>query len=223
MRYMKLAALLVSAALCTGGVTSCGSKKSSSKTYGEWELITPEAGAVDENLGSYRIDPETGIKLYYEEEDFPRELVITLEKHFLAFQNKDFESFKEQNHPIYNEEMEKFLQKGYHYGLKESFEKHADSISSSLGGSFEVTRVKVEPSQRFASPEEGVQDFFTFMNETFENEDFEKKVRDDCDEFYYFTFYVMAKDAEGNEQIIVSDEENNAIYAEKDGKYYTFG
>ncbi len=223
MRYVKLTALLLSAVLCAGSVTSCGSKKSSSKTPGEWELITPEEGAEDENLGSYRIDPETGIKLYYEEDEFPRELVRTLANHFLAFQNKDFESFKEQNYPLYNEKMEKFLQDGFQYGQKESFEKQADSINEMMGGSFEVTRVKVEPSQLFADPEEGVQDFFSFMNEKFGSDDFEKKVREDCDEFYYFTFYIMAKNADGKEQIIVSDEENNAFFAEKGGKFYTFG
>jgi hypothetical protein len=226
MKYTKFAALLLCAALCAG-VTSCGSKKSSSdsssEVHADWELITPDEEDEDANLGSYRIDPDTGVKLYYEETEFPRELALALENHFLAFQNKDFESFKAQNYPLYNEKMEQFLQEDYQYGQKESFEKHVESICESLGGSFEVTRVKIEPSTLFATEEEGVKDFLDYMGQIFKDDSFGDKVREDCDSFRYFTFYVMAKDADGKEQIIVSDEENNAVYAVKDGKYYTFG
>lgn len=224
MNKLKYIALLLCAVMGASAMTACGKEKSSSvEAPKEWELITPDEGDEEYSLGSYRIDPETGIKLYYDEEEFPRELAIALEKHFLAFQNRDFDSFREQNFPLYNEEMEEFLQSGYQYGIEESFGKQVDSINENCGGSFEITRVKIEPSEQFETQEEGIEDFLVFMGEIFESDDFGDKVREETDELLYFSFFVMAKNADGEEIGIVSEHQNNTVFALKDGKYYSFG
>ena len=103
MNKLKITALALAAVMSMSVVTACGSKKSSSaesssaeeqqeKKVNDWELESPSEGAKDYDLGDYRTDPETGIKLYYEEEQFPRELVLALEHYFLTFEKNDLEA-----------------------------------------------------------------------------------------------------------------------------------
>ncbi|MBQ3948571.1 MAG: hypothetical protein II656_08630 [Ruminococcus sp.] len=232
MNKLKITALALAAVMSMSVVTACGSKKSSSaesssaeeqqeKKVNDWELESPSEGAKDYDLGDYRTDPETGIKLYYEEEQFPRELVLALEHYFLTFEKNDLEAYKAANLPLYNEEWEKYLQKEYKYGIESSFKTRCDSLKDAMEGTYKITRIKVEKSEQFPTEEEGVDDYLKWLGDIISNDKFPEQVKSNCDSLRYMSFYVMAENSKGEENMLVS--EYNIIFAEKDGKYYTFG
>lgn len=207
--------------VAAGGNGSSEDETASGSSSEEWPLESPEEGAMDYDLGDYRTDPETGIKLYYDDTAFSRELMQTLERYFLTFQNRDFEGYKEINYPEYCDDMETFLQKDYGYGLEESFNGQCDNLNDIMGGSFKITRVKAEVSEEYDSEQEGIDDFLEYMDEVFGSSDFSTNVKNSGGELRYFTFYIMAEDADGEESMLVS--QFNTLFLLKDGKYYTFG
>ena len=53
------------------------------------ELVEPDESVPEEaDLGSYHLSDD-GVKLYYEEDEFPDELVLTLKEYFQAFSRSD--------------------------------------------------------------------------------------------------------------------------------------
>lgn len=126
MRKNKILSVLLSAVLCLGCFAGCGKEKNDSSSTDKkenanssstlekeetseiGELITPDKDSEEYDLGSYRIS-ENGVKLYYEDSEYPTELVSTLEKYFTSFETGDYESYKECIFPSYIETMEKYL------------------------------------------------------------------------------------------------------------------
>ncbi|MCM1058705.1 MAG: hypothetical protein NC452_00240, partial [Eubacterium sp.] len=72
--------------------------------------ITPSEDSEEYELGRYCIS-DKGIKLYYDEEEYPEELILALEKYFKSFEEKDYASYCECVYPSYIDKMEEFLQK----------------------------------------------------------------------------------------------------------------
>ncbi len=234
MKKFVLTALILPAVLCLSG---CGKSKDSSsekepKTTeasisGIDEtsaadisgIITPDKDSEEYDLGSYRIS-ENGVKLYYEDSEYPAELVSALEKYFTSFETGDYESYKECIFPSYIETMEKYLQENYQYGLDKSFQTQCDNLKTNMGGSFEITRIKVEKPVEVESEEAGAEEFLDNLDGFF-GQAYKESVKNDCDALRYMTFSVMAKDAEDTESLLVSGF--YILFAEKDGKYYTFG
>lgn len=227
MKKSVLSTLILSAVLCLGGCGKSKDNSSSEKNSQKIEttaadssgIITPDKDSEEYDLGSYRIS-SNGIKLYYEDSEYPPELIETLEKYFLSFSTGDFASYKECIFPSYIETMESYLQENYQYGLEKSFQTQCDNLSVNMGGSFEITRIKAEKPIEVESEEAGAEEFLDNLDSFFGN-NYKESVKNDCDNLRYMTFSVMAKDADGNESLLVSSF--YILFAEKDGKYYTFG
>lgn len=237
MRKNRISAVLLSAVLCFGCFGGCGKSKDSSSekepktteasisgvdetsAAGSSGIITPDKDSEEYDLGSYRIS-ENGVKLYYEDSEYPAELVSTLEKYFTSFETGDYESYKECIFPSYIETMEKYLQENYQYGLDKSFQTQCDNLKTNMGGDFEITRIKVEKPVEVESEETGADEFLDNLDGFF-GQAYKESVKKDCDALRYMTFSVMAKDAEDTESLLVSGF--YILFAEKDGKYYTFG
>lgn len=167
MRIFAAAAAVICAVSCvsckSGKEASFSVSENSIPESGVGELITPEEGSAEYNLGQYRMS-SSGVKLYYDEEEVPQEVVLALESYFLSFQNNDFESYKASLFPDYAERYEKFLQDEYNYQLDSSFAlsreklsniiknehaEHAEHDTSSAtesesSGEFKITRIKVQ-------------------------------------------------------------------------------
>ena len=234
MKKSRTTAFILSAILCTGCITGCGKNKEGSssaddtkgssaaettQSSGTGEIIYPAEDSEEYELGAYRIS-ENGIKLYFNESEYPAELMNTLEGYFKCYETGDFEAYKEYIFPSYIETMEKHLQENYQYGLDTSFQTQCDNLNENMGGSFEITRIKIEPPLETESEEVGADAFLDNLNEFF-GFDYKSSVKADSDNLRYMTFNVMAKDTEGNESLIVSGF--YILFAEKDGRYYTFG
>lgn len=213
--------------LCCCMLTACGdsNKNSVSESISEipsvadgeiGEIITPDENDNDYNLGEYRYSPD-GTKLYFNDDEYPKELILTLEKYFLSFAENDFEKFKSCLYPAYIDEMTAFLEKNYSYGLDTSFSNQRESLTEKTGGEFKITRLRAEKTSD--NSEETIKEFFTSFNETFEK-DFYTEVKNNADNFYHITFYVMAENSENKEVMLLSEYE--IVFAEKDGIYYTF-
>lgn len=214
--------------LCCCMLTACGdnNKNSISENISEipsvadgevGEIITPDEKDKDYNLGEYRYSPD-GTKLYFNDDEYPKELILTLEKYFRSLAENDFEKFKSCLYPAYIDEMTDFLEKNYEYGLETSFENQRKSLTEKTGGDFKITRLRAEKTAE--NTDETIKEFFTSLDETFEK-DFYTEVKNDVDNFYHMTFYVMAENSENTEILLLSEYE--IVFAEKDGIYYTFG
>lgn len=242
MKKIQRIAALLTAAICFQSFTACSKKGESSEEKKKTQTIigmkedsetenappaeesedgwiTPAEGSEEYDLGRYRISGN-GLKLYYDEDEYPEELVLALEKYFRSFEENDYASYCECVYPSYIDKMEEFLQKDYGYGLKESFDGQCENLSGNMGGSFEITRIKAERSEDFETEEAGADSYLEMLNETFGG-DYDESVKNECDNMRYLRFYVMAKDSEGVESMLVSGFD--ILFAEKDGKYYTFG
>lgn len=225
----RITAAVMAVCMAASLMTACGniSDKSSSSggDFNNWELVEPKEGDEDYELGSYRVSPD-GVKLYFTEEEYPKELVLTLEKYFRSIEKRDFNAYKECVFPSYIEKMEAHLQKEFQYGLEKSFETQCDNLSAKAGEGFTVSRIKVEKpishedESQSMDESKGVDEFLDNLDEFF-GEDYKSSVKADSDSLRYMTFYVMAKDKDGKEKMIIS--EYYILFAEKDGKYYTFG
>lgn len=208
---------------------------------GVTDIITPAEDSEEYSLGSYRIS-ESGIKLYYDEEVIPTELMLTLEKYFTSFQNKDFELYKSCIASDYVERYNNYLIENYSsngedYTMQDSFLLQCDNIRNYMiqeivgydipeddthTGDFRITRIKAEETT-LAEDEttEGLTEkFFEYQNNIFDM-DYYSYISEQADGFSYFTFYIIAEGEDGEEHRIIS--EMDIVFAEKDGKYYTFG
>lgn len=214
--------------LCCCMLTACGENKENSDSEsvaeipsvaeGELgEIITPDENDEDYNLGEYRYSPD-GTKLYFNDDEFPKELIFALEKYFEAFAENDFEKFKSCLYPLYIDEMTDFLEENYSYGLETSFENQRETLTEKMDGDFTITRLRAEKTDD--DTEELTEEFFTSFDEIFES-GFYDEVKSNVDNFYYMTFYVMAANSENEEVLLLSEYE--IVFAEKDGVYYTFG
>ena len=183
------------------------------------DLIVPEEGAEDVGLGSYRVS-SSGIKLYYDETEFPAELLLTLEKYFIAFPSADYATYSRCVFPSYIEEMEKFLGENYDYDLKTSFSKQCSSLAEQMKGDYRITRRKLETAPVYEEGKDNLETFFSSLDNLF-GKDFYGQVKEESDEVIDANFYVMAEDPYGEEKLLVADYE--IVFAVKDGKYYTFG
>lgn len=185
------------------------------KAHGE--LVTPEKDAEDADLGSY-YESADGVKLYYEESEYPRDMMLTLEKYFTSYANGDFTQYTRCIFPGYIDEMEAFLQRDYGYGMKKSFATQCSNLASIVSGDFKVTRLKLEKPEDLS--DDSVKKFFESLDKTL-NKDYYAEVEKNCDKFHYATFYVIAENSEGEEVSIATGYD--IVFAEKDGRFYTFG
>lgn len=235
---------IIAAAVCLLNFAACSDEKNtsdgSSFSVGEnglTEMITPEEGSQEYELGSYRVS-EKGTKFYYDGEQVPDELMFALENYFMSFQNKDFEAYKNSLAFDYAERYEKYLQKDYGYGLDNSFNIQCDNIRDSMkceitgeydaseidgySGDFTITRIKADPPElaEGETVEDRTKEFFSYLDEIFEM-DYYEYIKEQADDIKYLTFYIIADGEDGEEHRIISGVD--IVFAEKDGKYYTFG
>lgn len=178
------------------------------------ELITPDEDSDEYSLGEYRYSSD-GTKLYYNESEYSTELMLTLEKYFKSFEENNYENYKSCLYPSYIDEMNGYLKENYDYDLETSFKNQRESLSEKMGGDFKVTRIKVEKTES-----DSVESYFEPLDETF-GKDYYDEIKDGVDNLYYIKFYVMAENSEDTESLLVGGFE--IVFAEKDGKYYTFG
>lgn len=209
---------------------------------GVTEIITPAEESDEYSLGEYRMS-ESGIKLYYNDADIPTELMLTLERYFTSFQNRDFELYKSCLASDYVERYNKYLSETYstkdeEYTLQNSFELQCDNIrnymiqeiigdyeipkESDYSGDFKITRIRAENTELLEDETtEGLTEkFFEYLNGIFDM-DYYTYISEQADSMKYFTFYIIADGEDGEEHRIIS--EMDIVFAEKDGKYYTFG
>ena len=203
--------------LCCCMLTACGNKIPSVAEGELGEIITPDEKDKDYDLGDYRYSHD-GTKLYFNDDDYPKDLIFTLEKYFIAFAENDFEKFKSCLYPAYIDNMTAFLEENYSYGLDKSFENQRESLTEKAGDNFKITRLRIEKTDGDST--EFIEDFFTSFDESFEK-DFYTEVKNNTDNLYHITFYVMAENSENEEILLLSGYE--IVVAEKDGVYYTFG
>lgn len=246
--YIKKISAVLASAICIIGLVSCSDSEKTSdssnisvKENGVTDIITPDENSEEYSLGDYRIS-ESGIKLYYEDDIIPTELMLTLEKYFTSFQNKDFELYKSCLHSDYCERYNQYLIDNYsneeEYTLENSFELQCGyirtyMINEILGtydipeddnhtGDFTITRIKAEETElnEGETLERLTQNFFDSDSDMFDM-DYYNYINEDSDNLYYFTFYIIAEGEDGAEHRIIS--EMDIVFSEKDGKYYTFG
>lgn len=186
---------------------------------GYGELVSPKEDAEDAELGSYYVS-DNGIKLYFSEEDFPKELILTLEQYFIALENADFELYTRCILPDYYDRMEEFLAKDYDYDMKTSFAKQCANLADIMNGSFRITRIKLDKAPKYSEEIDNLEAYFGNLDEIF-GTDYYSTVKESTDNFYDGEFFVMAEGKNGEESLVVSGYE--IVFAEKDGRYYVFG
>lgn len=239
MNTLKMAAF-IAAAVCMMNTAGCGQDDKSGfiRTSTEiGELITPPEDSEDYSLGSYYED-ESGIKLYFGDEDISPDTVQAVKNYFLAFQNQDFDAYKANLYPDYAERYDSYLQENYSYDLKHSFELQCQYLRESMiseiyggydaentenyTGDFTITRLRVEnPTLYEGETKEGlIKEFFSDLDDSF-GMDYHAYVSEHTDSFEYVTFFVIANGEDGGEHLIISEFE--IVFAVKDGKYYAFG
>ena len=187
------------------------------------DLITPAEDSDEASLGSYRLASD-GVKLYYDEDEYPTEVMLALDRYFTCFARGDYDSYLEMVYPSYYENYDAFLQQEYGYGLDTSFATQCANLQGIMGGDFHITRVKAEEPELKdgETRDEAIEKFFERLNDHFDK-DYYAEVKEDTDNnFQYMLFFVIAADdATGTETQLVSEFE--ILFAEKDGKYYVFG
>lgn len=209
------------AALCCIAPTSCEKSAESSDVSasveipesGVGDVVEPETGSDEFNLGNYRMS-HSGVKLYYDDTVVPTDLMLTLEKYFTSYEKHDFETYKTCVFPGYTERMDTYLQSEYQYDINTSFEKQCENIKDMAGNEYTITRIRAVPAEE-GDPEK----FFSYLNDIFET-DYYKEVQENSENLHDLMFYVMAE-VNGEEVLIIEDYE--IVFAEKDGAFYTFG
>ena len=221
MTMKKFIALVCSAlCFCAAGcqkkidVSEVSSEKSSEVSeINTNEVITPDKDSEEYALGSYKLS-SSGIKIYNENDAVSNEIMKTLEIYFTSFQTRDFDTYKTCLFPDYAEKMETYLQRDYEYGLQESFENQCNDLESMAGGEFTITRIRAVPTNK-----ENFENFFEVLNQEFET-DYYSQVKENSDSLTDLYFSIMVE-ANNEETLLISEFE--IVFAEKDGKYYTFG
>lgn len=183
------------------------------------EITEPEAGSEEAELGNYRLS-DSGVKLYYDENEYPTELMLTLERYFTSFPAADYTTYTSCIFPSYIEKMEKFLSDEYDYDLKTSFSKQCSGLAEQMKGDYKITRIKIEPAEQHEEGKDNVDSYLSTLDDIF-GSGYSESVKSDSDDLIDACFYVMGEDSNGKESMLVSGYE--IIFAVKDGKYYTFG
>lgn len=210
------------ACACCFSCASCvksgveSSQQSSQVSVGEdgvGEIVSPDPSSEEAELGDYRLTAN-GVKLYYDDTQIPTQVMLALEKYFTSFAARDYEAYKECVFPGYIDSMEEYLQKDYGYGQEQSFNIQCDNLEENVGGPFTVTRIKAAQTGN-----QSMEGFFTYLNDSF-GRDYYKEVAENSDNMYDLFFSIMVDPGDG-ETLLISDFE--IVFAEKDGKFYTFG
>ena len=183
------------------------------------EPVTPEEGSDESNLGAYRLS-SNGVKLYYNREEFSDNLMLTLEQYFLSFAAKDYSKYTSCVFPSYIDEMGAFLEKHYSYDLKTSFAKQCTSLASHMNGDYKITRIRLEKPEQYTEGVDNLENYFKSLDDVF-GKSYYEQVKGESYNIIDACFYVMGEDANGNETMIVSGYE--IVFAEKEGRFYTFG
>jgi hypothetical protein len=205
---------------CIAPLSSCSSNSSqdsssddssaSSVSVAEGEFVTDPD---EPDMGEYTVS-SLGTKLYYSPDEFSPEIIAALEKYFISFSQSDYESYSECVYPDYVTEMNKYLEADYGYDIEQSFANQCANLEENAGGEFTITRIKAE-----LPDEDGTENYLTSLDDVFET-DFYDQVKNDCDALHDMIFYVMVE-VDGEETLLISEFE--IVFAEKDGKFYTFG
>lgn len=220
--------ILAAVLLCVCFLTACGDGDKSKPDISEkeipsvadgrvGEIITPDKSGEDYDLGEYCYS-SSGTKLYFNDDEYPEKLILTLEKYFTALSENDFKTYKSCLSPDYINEMSAYLEENYNYGLETSFDNQRKGLSEKMGGDFRITRLKAEKTAE--SSDDTIKEYFSALNDFF-GKDFYSEIKDNVDSFYHMTFYVMAENTEQTESLLISGYQ--IVFAEKDGNYYTFG
>ena len=189
-------------------------------TYAELgEFVTPNAEDIDSDLGSYR-EATDGVKLYFNDDEFPKELLLTLDQYFTAFANNDYTLYTRCVYPDYLEKMNAYLEKEYQYDMKHSFATQCTNLATTANGPFKVTRIKMNVPKQYVEGEDNLEAYFKNFTDIL-GEGYYEQLKKDADKIYDGEFYLMAEDRMGNEQVLISAYE--IICVEKDGRYYVFG
>ncbi|SHM63044.1 hypothetical protein [Ruminococcus flavefaciens] len=183
------------------------------------DVVTPEADSAESNLGTYRVS-SNGVKLYFNEEEYASNLLLTLEQYFLSYQNADYTKYTSCVFPSFIDEMGTYLQKDYGYDFKTSFAKQCASLANIMHGDYKITRIRVEKPKQHTEGVDNLDSYFKGMDEHF-GKAYHEQVKGECNNLIDACFYVMGEDSNGNESVIVNGYE--IVFAEKDGRYYTFG
>lgn len=228
MRYRRIAAALAAAVLCTGLCSCSGTNKDEPSAASEivvnadgvGDLIEPPEDDPEYNLGTYRYSA-SGVKLYYEEENYPTDLLLFIEKLFSTYPARDYDTYRSCIHPTYVESMEEYLPKEFDYDLNTSFTNRCDTLNVQMGGSYRITRI------RATVPMDGdFSDAFFDQLTPICGEGYGAKIREDSDKVYCVQLDIMVQtDEEGaGEQIFFnnSDKGMGIVIVRKDGQYYAF-
>lgn len=181
--------------------------------------VTPDADALDSDLGTYR-ESAGGVKLYFDEADFPEELMLTLEQYFESFANSDYTLYTRCAYPDYLDKMSEYLEKEYQYDMKKSFAAQCTNLATTANGNFKVTRIKMDVPQQYNEGKDNLEAYFDNFTDIL-GEGYYEKLKQDVDNIYDGEFYLMAENNTGNEKVLISAYE--IVCAEKDGRYYIFG
>ncbi|MBR1824378.1 MAG: hypothetical protein IJ779_09125 [Ruminococcus sp.] len=183
------------------------------------EEVTPNAEDQDGDLGSYR-ESSDGTKLYFNDDEFPAELVQTLEKYFISFAESDFTMYTRCAYPDYLDRMDKYLQDEYGYDIKNSFATQCSGLATTTNGKFKISRIKIDVPAQYQEDKDNLEAYFENFTDIL-GDDYYEKLKKDVDNIYDGEFYVMAEDRMGNETLLISAYE--IVFVEKDGRYYVFG
>lgn len=223
MKNLRRILLTLMAACCAVSFASCSDEKKESSSSSSAETSSETSGVSGEpefvtdpsepDMGEYTIN-ENGVKLYYSPEQVPAEVMAALEAYFSTYAAGDYEAYEKNIYPGYLTEMTEYLEKDFGYGMETSFNNQCETLKANAGGEFKITRIKADPAE-----EENYEAYFATLDELFET-DFYGKVMEDADKLYDLIFYIIAE-AEGEEVLLLQEFE--IVFAEIDGKLYTFG
>ena len=183
------------------------------------DVVTPAEDSDEANLGPYRLS-SNGIKLYYNSEDFSDNLMLTLEQYFLSFPSADYTKYTSCVFPSFIDEVGAYLQKDFSYDFKTSFAKQCASLANIMSGDYKITRIRVEKAEQKTEGVDNLEAYFKSMDDHFGKAYYEQ-VRGESDAIVDACFYIMGQDSTGKESVIVPGYE--IVFAQKDGRYYTFG
>lgn len=201
------------------------------------EVVAPDEDDEEAKLGNYCVCDD-GVKLYYDESVYPKELALTLKEYFKSFAAGSFTDYTKCVYPSYITGMDAYLQKEYKYDIKRSFSKQCVNLLKMAEGDYTITRIKIEPhgtakKEEMAAmpeeqqqnvtendPEKNIANFFANYEDAL-GKDYADKVRKETDKLYDMDFYIMVKVGDDSEKLILGSYE--IIFAEKDGRFYTFG
>jgi hypothetical protein len=183
------------------------------------KTVTPAGDEKEAELGAYH-ESDSGVKFYYNEEEFPEELMLTLEAYFNSFADADYTAYTSCAYPEYVEKMDEYLKKEFEYDMKTSFGTNCTNLAENMKGEFKVTRIKMDVPQQYEEDKDNLEAYFESFSDVL-GEGYYEKLKKEVDKIYDGEFYIMASDEHGDESLLVSAYE--IVFAEKDGRYYVFG